>query len=346
MPRSNVKSRKDNRAQAKMPRGASYDAKSGMRQLADMDDGILDSDSEEDEFANDAGPSKPRAVYGDSGDGDGDEEEVEEPDEDEEEEGVGAWAPDDWDDEASDVGSDDSGSSSGDAAESGSEDDDGAYGRDSLVSLIVDPSRTEANLAAAIAERYFNAGPHLIFGTLTPSDLNALPLASVLKAQKALKKANRRQDDDDDDGSEGEDVLARAGPSQSKAQKVAEMKARLADLQRSKGRNVTIAAASYGEAAEPSDDDEGDDSAPETSGTGQERGGRTVPRGQAALKRDSKHACVVNTRDCAGHRADHLQTNCLELEKASLPESSGCRGQESGKSFPRSAATAWLCAER
>lgn len=134
------------------------------------------------------------------------------------------------------------------------------------------------------------------------SDLNALPLASVLKAQKALTKANRRQydgDDDQDDESDAGDRPSRAGPSQTKAQKVAEMKARLADLQRSKGRNVAAATASYGEAAQLSDeDDEGDDSAPETSGTGHERGGRTVPRGQVAHKRDSKHACVKDLVEC------------------------------------------------
>lgn len=120
-----------------MPRGASYGAKGGKRQLADMDDGILDSDSEEDEFANDAGPSRSRSARDEAVDQDEDEDEADqvEDDEEEEEEGVGAWAPDDWDDEASDLGSED-GSDLGDAAGSGSEEDDGAVDRDSLVSMF------------------------------------------------------------------------------------------------------------------------------------------------------------------------------------------------------------------
>ncbi|KAL1406459.1 rRNA biogenesis protein rrp36 [Vanrija albida] len=154
------------------------------RKFADMDDDILDPDSEEDEFTN----YSSKGLRGGADEDDDDEDEGSEDDDleggdfeadsEEEGDGVATWEPDNWDG----------------ASESESDESEGE----------------------GVQMKKLQKG------------LNDIPLATLMKAQKSLR---RQADDSDSDGE--------PGPS-SKENKLAAMKARLADMQRAKGKAAGV----------------------------------------------------------------------------------------------------------
>ncbi|KAL7425132.1 rRNA biogenesis protein rrp36 [Cryptotrichosporon argae] len=190
------------------------------KRSSDPDDDILDTDSEEDEFA-DYGKAGPSRLRGDvASDDDADQSESDQDllareFDDEEGDGIAQWAPDDWDQEAE----------GGEGAFSGSERDEYGHDEHDLVNL-------------------------------TP-DLNKLPLSSVAKAHRSLQ------------GPRELNIADAAG----KESKVAAARARLAELQRRKGKELDA-------------DDRSDDEAHVDRHDRAENDRRAKER----IKRENKHA--------------------------------------------------------
>jgi len=68
------------------------------------------------------------------------------------------------------------------------------------------------------------------------TDLTSLPLSTLLKAQKSLKPSKSSHSNSDSGSEDDSDSSPESGPSTSKAQRLAEIKARLAEMQKRKGK--------------------------------------------------------------------------------------------------------------
>lgn len=185
------------------------------------------------------------------------------PDENEDEdEGVAQWAPDDWDgedDEDSDI---DASEDADDDQSDDSGDDDGDDTPD-LVRPSCCPLPTTAESDQSRLQK----------------DLQSLPLATLMKAQKSMKTREPTSSDD-------ETAEAGGGPSTIRAKRLAEAKAKLAEMQRRKGKASAVPALSE-------DDDGSEDEFADL--RAKKGGGHVRDEGPAKerVKRDNKHACVI-----------------------------------------------------
>jgi hypothetical protein len=176
------------------------------------DDSLLETDEEEDEFANgftdvEHDSDAEDDVAGRKGMGsEGDEE------------GVGQWAPDEWDGQSG-----------------GSESDEEEDTRDEKLQMVRH-DLLGCTSSPIYRENYKPVYTHqqLDRPSWPMADLTLLPLSTLRKAQKSLVRSTRPEPDQDTGSEDSES--SEAGPSTSKEDRIAQVKARLAEMQRRKGK--------------------------------------------------------------------------------------------------------------
>lgn len=116
--------------------------------------------------------------------------------------------------------------------------------------------------------------------------MKSLPLSTLMKAQRSLQP---QRHDDSPDSDQDSTPGASGGPSTLKAKRLAEAKAKLAALQRKKGKAGAVPSKLPDLEDEDGSEDEWEDMRREKQGGGRGRDDEDGPKRERA-KRDNKHA--------------------------------------------------------
>jgi hypothetical protein len=119
--------------------------------------------------------------------------------------------------------------------------------------------------------------------------MKSLPLSTLMKAQRSLQSQRGQRDESETDGSSSDTPGASGGPSTLKAKRLAEAKAKLAALQRKKGKATSVPSRLPDLEDEEGSEDEWEDLRQQKQGKGRGRDDEDGPK-RERVKRDNKHA--------------------------------------------------------